>query len=310
VGQPKHERVSVSFHYLARLTGDGEEMKVQPFTPADFEKLGTILKSQKLPDLTAPGILDSVKFGKIVPFFDFEKKDDRCYFGKFKAPYSGHSFENSEKGKITAGSVNQRNFNYLLYLSTDGKIYVGAQYLGNYGGWLPLSKALKRMLGSPSKILSTSFRNDLVNMEKAAPKEIEVTIHHQPSKLTADPSRVLRKKIIFQRSESGDEFEKHTKKKLFPLIGKDPQTIRNALLSDLKANGLTEIEDKDIHDCTIVVDVNGKEAKIHFFDQSNVATRFPMQVGLDGDGHPVTSQVREKMLEALSDQIISKVGKD
>jgi hypothetical protein len=308
MGRPKKETVTVSFHYLMREGADGGDEEIKPFTQEDFENLLKSIAEQPMPDMTNQSTFERVRYGSLVPFSELKRKNARCAFGKFKAPYSGHSFENSEKGKITADSVNQRTFNYLLYLSNNGRIYVGAQYLGNYGGWLPLSGAIKKFLGQPSKIASASFRNELAYLEGASPKEIEVSIHRQPDKISADPSLVRKTKISFQREEKGDQFEQDTKDNLFPLFGKNSSTIKKELVKSLKKNGLTEISDDEITDCVMIAEVNGKEKRFYFLDQINIATRFPIDVSIDKDGHPDTDQTQDKMYKLLEKEIISKIA--
>jgi hypothetical protein len=308
MAKPKKESVSTSFHYLLRENNKGAEPPFLPFTQADFDELLASIENQPEPDLDDPLTFDQVRFGTLIPFREFMRKDERCAFAKFKAPYSGHSFDNSEKGKIAADSVNQRTFNFLLYLSDNGRIYVGAQYLGNYGGWLPLSLALKRMLGEPSKIASSSFRNELIYLDGAAPKEIQVTIHRQPEKLAADPSLAPRTMVSLQREEKGDEFEEDARANFLPLLGQGRAKITERLVEDLKKNGLMEISDEEIESCVLIADVNGREKRFYFLDQINVATRFPIDVALDDDGHPLTDPVRERMYALLAEQIIAKLA--
>ncbi|WP_108810636.1 hypothetical protein [Sphingorhabdus sp. Alg231-15] len=307
MGKPKRESVSVSFHYLLRDNPDEDEGFL-PFTQEDFDQLLSDIESQPEPDMGDPLVFDRVRLGALVPFLDMQRKSIRCVFGKFKAPYSGHSFDNSEKGKISAESVNQRIFNYILYLSNDGKLYVGAQYLGNYGGWLPLSLALKKMLGQPTKIASTSFRNDLIYLEGARPKELQVNIHRQPEKIAADPKLATRAMFALQRDEKGDTFEQDARSNLLPLLGQSRDKIRKKVLESLHKNGLTEINDEEIEKCVLIADVNGREKRFYFLDQINVATRFPIEVTLNEDGHPLTKPTREKMYALLEREIIEKLS--
>lgn len=307
VASKKTEKVTTSFHYLVKR-GE-EDGTFDGFSHSEFEKLLDGIENQEEVDLADPITLERVRFGRVVPFSQFEKKDGRTAFAKFKAPYSGHAFNNSEKGKISAESVNQRTFDFMLYYAKDGKIFVGAQYLGNYGGWLPLAYSLKQILGDPSGIAASSFRNDLIYLENAHPKELRVNIHRQAKRLAEDPTVAAKAMVAFQRVERGDRFETETKKSLFQLFGKSPDLIKKHLIKELKNNGLTEIDEDEIENCVVIADVNGREKRFYFLDQLNVATRFPVHVGLDDDGHPFEGPLRKKMLDLLEDQIVSKLGK-
>lgn len=309
MGRPKREAITVSFHHLSRIDPEEEGEPQVAFTKDDFRKLVHEIKNQKVPNLAVKDELEAVRFGKIIPFSEVEERSSRLTFFKFTAPYSGHSFLNSEKGKISKESVNQRTFNAIIYLSDDGKIHVGAQYLGTYGGWTPLVTSLKRILGQPSSLKSVSYRNEMAYLDGAIPKELQVTINKQPKDIAGAGQR--RTKFLFatQRIERGDHFENDTKQNIVPLYGQEPKKIRARLAEELVRNGLTEVTDADIEGCVLVAEIDGREKRFYFLDSNGFATKFPVDVGLDEDGHPVTDQVRTKMFDLLQSEIIAKLVK-
>ena len=230
--------------------------------------------------------------------------DERCAFGTFKAPYSGHSYENSEKGKISAESVNQREFHYVLYLSDSGRLYIGCQYLGNYGAYVPLSNALKRFIDKREATKSYSFRNNSYDLHAGIPVEVQLTINRKGKKITGASALARKGMITLQRQEKGDAFEESARERLIPILTGSLEGRREALAKHLNDTGLLEIADEDIANCSILVDINGREKRFYFFDTDSVATRYYMDVKLTNDGHPEPKQARAKMREILVREII------
>lgn len=143
-----NESVSVSFHFFEKGTRQEDgHFKPSKFVKKDFDELLRKIEAQPEPNLKDHNDFDGVKSGRIVPFLELEHINDRTFFGLFRSAYWGHSFENTEKGKIAAESLNLRNFCFLLYYSESGRIYLGCQYLGNYGDYGSLGKSLLKMLG-------------------------------------------------------------------------------------------------------------------------------------------------------------------
>src|SRR5688572_7219133 len=80
-----------------------------------------------------------------------------------RAPTGGHSYRNSSKGEISADSINQRRFHFLLYLAESGRVYIGTQYLGNFGAYEPLRRTIIELFSGSQAIHSHTFRVETVD---------------------------------------------------------------------------------------------------------------------------------------------------
>jgi hypothetical protein len=113
------ESVFVSFHHISRSDGN-------KFSPKDFEKICSAIQSYPKVDIKDRKNVALMRSGNLVPLTNFERLDATKAFGAFHATYSGHSYENNEKGTISSKSINVRKFYYILYLSKSGRIYIPA----------------------------------------------------------------------------------------------------------------------------------------------------------------------------------------
>ena len=127
----KKEEVSVSFHYLFReMENRAGEVDQKGFSQSEFDNLVQNLLDFPQVDLSEEDVIDRLIFKRFVPIEKVTKINSRTAFGVFRSAYSGHAYDNSEKGKISADSVSLRPFHFLIYLSDTGRIYLAAQYLG------------------------------------------------------------------------------------------------------------------------------------------------------------------------------------
>jgi len=307
MAKKKKEVVSVSFHYLLMKTTKEKEEITVPFSEKDFQKLSKNIRDQPKPDITDSEILAKVRYGSLIPFSDFkEGKSSRCVFGTFQAPYTGHSFDNSEKGKISADSVNQRKFHYLLYLSDSGRIYIGSQYLGNYGGYGALRDAILKFLPSKKGVQSHSFRTDHVDMAKVKPTEIKVNVAKKSKDIASNNVFQSNSMIAVKKSPSDENFEVDIKKNILNLKNKSIEKVKEGIAKHLSDAKLFDVADDDILDCTVVVQVNGRSKTIYMLEGGHFATRFALDATLNNDGHPKKKETREKMYDVLKNQIIDK----
>ncbi len=77
------------------------------------------------------------------------------------------------------------------------------------------------------------------------------------------------------------------------------------MASLLKENDLIEVNDEDVQDCKVIALLNGKLKTIHMLDDSNFATRYPLDVQLNSDGHPEYAPLKEKAIALLKREIVA-----
>ncbi|MDO6416601.1 hypothetical protein Q4F19_19615 [Sphingomonas sp. BIUV-7] len=298
---------SVSFHFLQRETED-RNGSIIPYTTDEFDFLCSGIENQPWPDFDDEAQKERLRIGTLVPLRNFERVNSRIASGTFQTSYSGHAYHNTEKGKISAQSLNQREFLYVLYLSDDGKIFVGAQYLGNYGGYETLKWGLTRHLHSRAGLRSYSFRRDIHEAHTIRPKEIRINIMASGR---LDQDNVLTKKrvVVLQRSGGKDEaFEEAAREVFLPFVSSDDPGKIAALGQMLSANHLMSADDEDVQNCVLIADVDGREKRFHVIGDSQFATKLHLSVPYNIDGHPEYSVTAQAMVSMLHSQIIDAVA--
>ncbi len=294
----KEEKVFVSFHYLSK--GDGS-----PFTIVEFENLCEKIKNSPRVDIRKEENVALMRSGILVPLSDYQKLNDLMVFGAFHATYSGHSYENNEKGKISSRSLNIRKFHYLLYLSKNGRIYIGAQYLGTFGGYGDVRLAIQKLLPSGLAVNSTAIRSLNYAARNVSPKEVKLTIE-RPTEVKAG-KRALHERMVLslQRAGKGSPFEDVVRDDIISLFKLALPDRKKALFERLKNAGLAEFDEDELANCNIVVDVDGRQQTMYLFDNGVHATKFDADVVLTSEGHPEPEQLKQVMRELLSSEIIN-----
>jgi len=308
-----NESVSVSFHYFEKgVRQEDGQFNASKFLNQEFDDLVAKVEAQPEPNLNDSNDFDGVKYGKIVPFLELEKIDDRTFFGQFRSAYWGHSFENTEKGKIAAETLNLRNFCFLLYYSEDGRIYLGCQYLGNYGDYGSLSRSLLKMLGLGPNARSCSYFSEAEDYMNTIPQEVRVTLSSNSEALAAGNVFSSGSMVAFKKSGKDEAFELTVRENLLSMVGQPIAEIKKQVAAMLSKNEIFSVDDDDIRDC--VVTVRKKKSRstktVYLFGQSSRATKFHLDVELDDDGWPVLEKAKVKMLKKLEDEIINKVMDD
>ncbi len=303
--QKKDEVVTASFHYLEReIKAKDQEPKVVPITQDEFDALCTKIEKQVLPDLNDPEQFNAVKFGRVVPFSKVQRVNGKCLFGVYENAYWGHSYKNSEKGSISADSINQRRFHFLLYLSDSGRIYVASQYLGGYGGYTSLSRTIKSYMEKSAQLDFHSFRQDAIDLNKAVAKEVKVSMSSKGKKITSDNLFSSGSMVAVKKRTAEDGFETEVKKSLFPLL-KSPVEKRKQAIAEMLKKSLIDVKDEEIENCTVIASVNGRDRVIYVLGGRDFASRFYLDVEIKYDGHPDYEQTRTAMFDVLKNDIVA-----
>lgn len=304
----KSEEVSASFHYLIRVRKSGDDEVVIPFTTADFAALFAKMRSQRPFDLTSEADIERLRSHKEGPLENIELVNQRTITGTFKASYYGHGYDNSEKGRISADSVNLRPFHFVLYLAESGRIYVGSQYLGLFGGYRILRDTIKGMMPESTGIRSLSYRLGASYYKNAEPKEIRVNVANKSTSLAGRSQLGGKMMIALTRTSKDDPLVNRVKHNVIPFFGKGQREIRQAVAGLMNQSDLLEIDDEDVLDCTVLADLNGKSTTIYMFENGIRATRFKLDVAVDDDGHPANADTCNEIINALDDHVISVIG--
>lgn len=234
-----------------------------------------------------------------------EQVNERTLFGRFRSLYSGHAYDNTDVGEIPDSSVSLRPFFFLAYLSESGRIYVGSQYLGQFGGYSALYRTLRDFL--PDGVVSHSFRHNATSYKGAKPKKVRVNFSRKPSEITGTPKFGQRGAISFSQNSSKDkEFHTTISTKLLDKIGQPDAVLKKAIADMLLENELLYIRDDDIQDCRVVAMVNGKSRTINVIEAGHFATRFQLEIEDYIKGHPDREKSKAAMLNLLENQIIEK----
>lgn len=305
---PKHNKedlVTASFHFAQReVKKEGHETEIVAFTQAEFDSLCDKILNQPAPDLTDLEQFNAIKFGRIVPFKDTKRVDQRCLFGVYENSYWGHSYRNSDKGDISADSINQRKFHFLLYLSDSGRIYIASQYLGHFGGYTSLSKTIKSYLDKHSEIEFHSFRQDEIDLRDAVAKEVKVSISSKNKKISSDNFFSSGSMVAVRKRSADDGFEEEVRKSLFSLR-KSPIEKKKQALAEMMRKSLIDVSDADIENCTIVASIDGRDHVIYLLGSYDFASRFLLNVAINFDGHPKYEETFKAMYGILEHQIIA-----
>lgn len=301
----KKETVAVSFHYFQRELESGGEIRRVPFTPDEYAEFVAALQRLRPLDLNDQDALEKLRISVDAPIERVVSVNDRVAFGVFRSSYTGHSFLNTVKGEIPARSVSLRPFHFLTYLSDSGRIYVGSQYLGQYGGYVGLQFSLRNWIKNSGSVRSYTFFSHAENYRDAEPKEVRVHISKQSDNIASGNVFEQSAMVVFKKQYKDDGFEGAVSRGILSHRG-DIAKVKSAIAGTISANELLDVRDEDIQDCTVVATVDGRKKVIHMMGDGAFATRFPLDVPVTDSGHPEYDQTRVAMLKVLEGQIIRR----
>jgi len=303
----KKSDVSISFHYLIRnISEEKDEVVETPISEEEFEYLFENLRGVKMANLQDEETETDIRFKKLVALERLEKFNGRYITGVYKTSYWGHSYENTEKGEITASSLNLRPFYFLLYLSESGRIYIGSQYLGSYGGYTALKNTILRCMKQSNQIMVRSFNSTYDQLEGAQPKEVEIQIARRSESITSGNFYGQAGAFAFKKQHKDDGFEEKTSNGFLKHLFKSKSEIRKGIAKTLQQNQILDVADDEIQGCKILVQLeSGRKQIIQLLDHRHFASRFPAEVPLQDDGHPHYEMMKTISIEMLKEQIIS-----
>ena len=308
--QAKKEEVSISFHYLVRERVDGESTLEIPFTDDEFVLILQHLKALKRCDFNDEEIRNKIRNRRLAPIQRVEDIEDNYICGTYKGSYWGHAYENDRLGLIPWDSINLRPFFFILYKSKSGKIYIGSQYLGNFGGYSAIKATIVSAMENSSEITAHSFNVGNVGIGDAKPKSVEIQYSKNGRSITSRNSIGKSLVLTIKKQDRDDDFEEKIQASILSKAGAPRGEMRKILSQFCKENKLLEIEDDEIENCKIVAGLNQSTKTYYLIDGSNFASRFPISIPYQADGHPQYEPLKRKAKEVLKKQILSKKEND
>lgn len=305
----KREAVTVSFHYLVREAQAKDGIRKQwGFSTEEFADLSKRLMTLPPMDLKSEEVKDAVRFKKSAPLENIEVINSRTVFGGYRASYWGHAYENTAVGKIPADSISLRPFYFILYHGLDGKIYLGVQYLGQFGGYEGLKNTIISFMTDQKSIVPHSFRQDSAVFEDVDPNEVRVKVIRKPTDI-ASPSVLTDEALVtFKKGRKDENFADKIKQKLLPVMGTDAASVKKAASEIVRDSGLIDVTDSDIADCTVVGKLNGRTKTVYMISPGFFATPFHITTTFNADGLPEAEPTKAKMIEVLQSRVIAVVS--
>jgi len=302
------DRVTVAFHYFDIKSGTDEEGEdfYEGFDKLQLEEFRGRLLSLDEMDLSKEEIFQMLRTKRAVPIDDVQQIDDRTFFGRYRGAYWGHGYTNTHAGYIPPESVSLRPFFFLLYFSTDGKIYLGCQYLGQFGSYTGLKNTLIRLLPRGLEVAAHSFRSETANLENVVPKEVRVTVASIDKNANSDNMAQSERITVLKKVPRGSKVQADIKKSLISRF-KQPEKLRQEVSNILRRDRLIAFDDDDIVDCVVVADLDGRPFTLHFMQEGTRASQFEIKrVTYELDGHPNGERVRDGAIKILEERILSK----
>ena len=308
MAKAKREIVTASFHYLMRKTKDDQGgATLRPFSHDEFKVLASTLA--KLPefDRKCPDRLEQLKFRETAIISNVHVINDRSVFGTYEAGYSGHAYDNTHVGIVPAESISLRRFCFVLYFGESGKIYLGSQYLGTFGGYGAIENTIKTFLSNADDVASLSVRLDGVRYQNLIPTEVKVAIARPSKSSTGENSFASRVAVTFKREDRKDiNFSDNVIRRLLPGSLSDGQAVKAAVAKLINETELMAIDDDDIIDCAVIGMIGRRKKTIHLIESGLFATKFELNVNLDSDGLPLLKQATEEMFRTLETYVLRR----
>lgn len=299
------ERVAITFHYLFRLGKDEQDNAMEvPITQDEFDHLFNGLNSLKELNLKDQNVQAEMQTQKIVPIIKLEKFDDRYITGTHYKSYSGHEIQNVDLGKIKKDSLNLRHFFFVLYLSNEGRLYIGSQALGNYSGYVALRDTIKALFKNKKNLKVVSVNSVGYVTKNSVIKEVQLPYSKKSENIAGDNTFGKKGAVIFKEGDSG--FSDQIKTSILPFVDKERKEIRKGIAATVSQNTLVTMDDDDLDECKLIVmSSNGHKSVINLLDRSGWPTHF--DTGLEPNsvtGHPDYEPLKGVAIRILDDEII------
>lgn len=297
--------ITASFHYLVKTVRDEHtgETSDEPISADEYARIVAKIANVGRIDVTDENIIASIKIGENLPFLHHELVDRSVHFGEFEGAYYGQQYRNNRLGIISADSLNLRKFHYLITRLNDGRIVIGVTYNGQFGDYDGIRKCLMHQLRSSSGIVSRSVKSISDELGQGEPVEVKLTFRSAAARPERRGLFGRSGVIAIKATEYGDGFADEVARLAQGVRGSLKQ--RKAAIANLVNDGdFVELDDDDIIGCSVVVRENKSTRTVYFLGNNNFATKFPLNVRVNGDGHANTEEVKSEVIRVLRERVL------
>lgn len=109
--------------------------------------------------------------------------------------------------------------------------------------------------------------------------------------------------IAIKATEYGDGFREEVTRMARGARGSLEQR-RSAIANLVNDGDFVELDDEDIIGCSVVVRENKRTRTVYFLGANNFATKFPLNVNLDGNGRAGRDEIKTEMIAVLRGKIL------
>ncbi len=299
--------ITASFHYLIKTSpneADPARPLEHPFTEAEFQRVVARISDANPIDENDPAVIERIKGGLDLPFSEHEIVDGYLHFGNFDGAYYGQEYRNNVYGVISADSLNLRTFHYLITLLRDGKILVGVTYNAQFGDYEGMKKCLTHLLGRGNHNIRsrtiTSLREDI-----GTGTPIELRLIYRNANNRPERRGIFGQTGVFaiKSADFGEGFQEAVLRIADEVAG-DTQERKRKIAELVKQGNLIELDDDDIVGCSAIVRENGRTTTVYFIGGSNMATKFRLDVEVNGVGIPDREQVKNAIIGVMREKIM------
>lgn len=300
----RNEEPSISFHFMERVrhVGGGNHDQI-PFAEEEYQNVYEHLVKCKTLDLQNNAVVARLQTKNLVPVLKCSRSN-RVISGTYEAIYTGHEFKNSARGRIPHDSLNHRPFVFILYLSKKGRIYIGSQYLGGYGGYTGLKSTILDALADENEIITRSFNASKQLMNDAEAIEVEIGYTRASKSDLQRPELGARRTVAFRREKGDEMFSDEVKSKFLRHANKPKNEIREIVKQAVANEEIQHVDDTVIETCDVIAKIGNKQTTIQLLDSRDYATKFPLDVKMNFNGHPDYEETIKSARELLRDVIL------
>lgn len=150
-----------------------------------------------------------------------------------------------------------------------------------------------------------SFNNTSFFVKNAKPKAVEIKFSKKSNDIASKNEYGISGAWSFSKESEEDNFEDNIKRDFFPLLGQGKRQIKDGIKEIIENKKLFDMKDRDIEECKVLLDIEGRRKKFYMIDENNFASRVPLDILKRVGGHPDYDEVKNKIIEVLKSDVLS-----
>jgi hypothetical protein len=166
---------------------------------------------------------------------------------------------------------------------------------------------LSHILKSNMTVTSRTIKSVADDIGAGEPVEVRLTYRRAAEKPESRSLFGHSGAIAIKATEYGDGFGEE--------VARMARNARGALAERKKSiaklvndSDMIELEDDDIISCTAIVREHGRNRTVYFLGENNFATKYLLEVPVDGNGFPSPQHVRDEMIGIMRKKIIPLIS--